>query len=73
MQIRTLRKRRLMTLEELARRSGVGRVVINRYELGTHKPDIYSAIKIARALDVTVEDLVSDEEIKGDAKNGKDG
>lgn len=61
MQIRKLRKRRFMTLEQLAAKSGVGRVNINRYELGTVEPGLHNAIKIARALGCTAEDLIKDE------------
>lgn len=69
MQIRTLRKRRFMTLEQLAAKSGVGRVNINRYELGTVEPGVHNAIKIARALGCTVEQLVADEE--GETADGE--
>ena len=54
-----------MTVEELAAKCGQSRVTVNRYELGLHKPDIFTAVRIARALDCTVEDLVSDENIEG--------
>lgn len=69
MQIRKLRKRRFMTLEQLAAKSGVGRVNINRYELGTVEPGVHNAIKIARALGCTVEQLVADEE--GETADGE--
>lgn len=70
MQIRAIRKRRLMTLEQLAAKSGVDRVSINRYELGSHEPSVSKAIKIARALGCTVEQLMDDEEGAGEDGNG---
>lgn len=72
MLIRNLRRRRLMTLEELAEKSGVSRVNINRYELGTVEPKVFNAYKIARALDCTVEDLIMDE-IEGSVEVQHDG
>lgn len=65
MLIRSYRKKKLLTLEELAQKSGVSRVNINRYELGTVEPKVINAYKIARALGCTVEDLLSDENIEG--------
>lgn len=72
MLIKTFRKRRYMTLEQLAAKSGVQRASINRYELGKREPGVYNAIRIARALGVTVEDLVSDEDIKGGVRSGQE-
>lgn len=71
MQIRKMRRRRFMTLEELAEKSGVSRVNINRYELGTVEPKVLNAYKIARALGCTVEELIEDEEAAGDGANGQ--
>ena len=58
--IRKIRKQRHMTLEELAEKSGVSRVNINRYELGSHEPKVSAAIKIAKALDCSVEELMEE-------------
>lgn len=56
-----LRERRLekgMTMDDLAKKSGVSRVSINRYELGTRTPDIIAAFRLATALDCKMEDLL---------------
>lgn len=59
--IRPIRKRRALTQEALAMLSGVPRVNITRYENGTTVPKVTDAIKIARALGVTVEELMRPE------------
>jgi DNA-binding XRE family transcriptional regulator len=43
----------------LAKKSGVSRVSINRYELGTRVPDVTVAIKLAQALNHSVEEVFS--------------
>lgn len=60
--IKTMRKRRLMTADQLAIKSGVSRVSITRYENGQREPKVREAIRIARALGCTVEQLVEGEE-----------
>lgn len=62
--IREIRLKRGMTLEELAKASGVSRVSINRYELGRRAPSVYVATKIAKALDCTLEELLADKDEK---------
>ena len=59
--IRNIRKQRRLTLEMLAKMSGVSRVSINRYELNKREPKLSDAMKIARALGVTVEELMGDD------------
>ena len=56
--IREMRQKRGMTLEELSKASGVPRVSINRYELGTRIPNVTVASKIAKALDCSIEELL---------------
>ncbi len=56
--LREIRKAKGLTMNELARASGVSRVSINRYELGERVPDIIIASKLALALDCKIEDLV---------------
>lgn len=67
--IKTMRKRRLMTADQLAIKSGVSRVSITRYENGKREPKVREAIRIARALGCTVEQLVADEE--GETADGE--
>ncbi len=45
------------TQEELARRVGVTRKTVNTIENGIYVPSTYLALKLARAFEVTVEDL----------------
>ena len=48
-----------MTQEELAQRIGVARPTIVFYEQGLRRPDIETAMRLARALECTVDDLYS--------------
>lgn len=55
-----LRDKRLakgMTIEALSKASGVSRVSINRYELGTRIPNIVVAMQLANALGCAVEEI----------------
>ena len=61
MVIRAMRIKRGLTLEALAKKSGVSRVSINRYELGDRVPDVTTAKKIADALSCTIEEILADE------------
>ena len=56
--IKDVRKARGLTQEELATASGVSRVSIARYETGVCAPSTASAIKIAAALDCTLDELL---------------
>lgn len=56
--LRDKRLEKKMTMDELSRISGVSRVSINRYELGTRTPDIVAASKLAAALGCKIEDLM---------------
>jgi len=57
--LRRLRSRRGLSLERLARRSGVSRAMLSQIELGKSVPTINSLWKIARALEVTFASLIS--------------
>lgn len=59
--VKILRKRHLWTQAALSEISGVPRVNIVRYEKGQREPKVSDAIKLARALGVTVEELMGDE------------
>lgn len=56
--LREQRIKKGMTLDALSKASGVSRVSINRYELGTRTPNIIIAAKLADALGCKVEDLM---------------
>jgi transcriptional regulator with XRE-family HTH domain len=56
--LRELRHRRVLTLEELAEKAGVGRNTIWRLEHGVMGAQPRTIRKLAKALDVEPEDLV---------------
>ena len=60
MAIKRMRKRRLMTTSELSLKSGVSRVSICRYETGKREPKLSDALRIAKALDCSVEELMEE-------------
>lgn len=57
------RTERQMTQEELAKRVGVSQPAIAQYEAGTAVPKLYVTIKLADALGVKIDDLVSNKEV----------
>ncbi|BCJ39980.1 transcriptional regulator [Actinoplanes ianthinogenes] len=59
--IRAARKEAALTQQGLSAAVGVSRQTIIAMETGDYAPSVYLAIKIARALDVTVESLWGDE------------
>lgn len=64
--VRERRKQKRMTQAELSEQVGVSRQTIIAVEQGDYAPSVYLALKIARALDGTVEELFTDE--AGDRK-----
>lgn len=56
--IRQIRKEKEMTQEELARRIGVKRAVISKYESGSIEPSLTQLQKIADALEVPLANLL---------------
>ena len=57
--LKILRRRRALSLSELALLSNVGRVTINRIENGKQKPMPRTIRRLAQALEVSVEELTS--------------
>lgn len=55
--IKAKRLERNMTQEELSGMVGVARKQITCYESGERIPDLYNAIRLAKALGTTVEEL----------------
>ena len=55
--LKVQRAKKDWTQEELARRVGVTRKTVNTIEVGKHVPSTYLALRMARALDVTVEEI----------------
>jgi transcriptional regulator with XRE-family HTH domain len=60
--VRELRRRRGLTLEELAERSGVSRAMISKLERGEKNPTLVVAAKLAEGFGVTLSQLVGMEE-----------
>jgi transcriptional regulator with XRE-family HTH domain len=59
--LRELRRRRVLTLEELAKKAGVGRNTVWRLEHGMMGAQPRTIRKLAKALDVEPEELVKTE------------
>ena len=57
--IQILRKQKNLTQEALAEEVGVARQTIAKWETGDSSPDLESAGRLAAALDVALDDLVS--------------
>lgn len=58
--IRQFRERAGWTQEELAGRAGIGRVTLSRLESGGHSPRYQTLVALAKALGVSVTDLLID-------------
>lgn len=56
--IRTARHEKWMSQTDLARRAGINRSLLNKYEHGVQRPVIDNLIAIARALDCSLDWLV---------------
>ena len=63
--VKELRERKHLTLKELEERSGVDGSLINRIENGKVTPRVDTALKLARALGVSVSELLKDYEYEG--------
>lgn len=58
MNIKSFRKKKKLTQEALAKEANVSRVSIARYESGERNPSLRVAVKLAKALGCTIDDLV---------------
>jgi putative transcriptional regulator len=58
MRLKALRAKHGLTQEALAKRARLSREYIARLELGKHDPSLSALAKLAKALKVTVADLV---------------
>lgn len=58
MKLKTLRADRGLSQEALAKKTGLARAYIARLEIGRHDPSLSTLVKIAKALKVTVGELV---------------
>jgi DNA-binding XRE family transcriptional regulator len=59
--IRLLRECQRMTQEELATVGGVSKNAIDQYENGSYIPNMITAVKIAKVLGTTCEELITGE------------
>lgn len=57
--IKKYRKERGMTQQQLSELCGVPAISLGRYERGERNPSIDTLIKIAEALDITIEKLIN--------------
>lgn len=62
--IKQLREEKGMTQQSLAEKLYVTRQAVSRWECGARYPDLLTAKKIAQVLDVSVDELLSGEELK---------
>lgn len=60
--LKDLRDYHGISQRELARRIGVGKTTISEIERGVRLPNVLTAIRIARALETTVEEIWGDGE-----------
>jgi transcriptional regulator with XRE-family HTH domain len=60
--LKLLRERQHLSTTRLAHRAGIDFMQIHRYEKGKTQPTLDSAVRIARALGITVDELASDAE-----------
>lgn len=66
--IKECRKKRGVSQEELAKQIGVKRAVISKYETGKISPRLDMVQKIARALGVSIDELLGDTFLIGPAR-----
>lgn len=67
MNLRDIRTKKEMTQEELAQSCGISRQRITNYEIGIREPNLDTLKKLATALEVTVDELLRDEDDKSGA------
>lgn len=67
--IKKLREEKKFTQQQLADRLYVSRQTVCRWENGSRCPDLITAKQLATELDVSLDELISDEEVKDYQKN----
>lgn len=70
--IASLRNEKDMTQLQLAELVGVNKGTVSRWESGSYAPDIFRLMKLAKVLDVTVNDLLCGEIIDDDSASETD-
>ena len=56
--LRSFRVKEGLTQKELAKRIGVDRTTISKYEAGDRMPDVEKAFRLAECLKVSIDDLL---------------
>lgn len=59
-----LRQKKQLTQEELAYQVGVTRQAISKWERGEGMPDLYNVSELAKALDVTIDQLMGEQKFQ---------
>ena len=67
--IKRLREERHLTQQQLADKLNVSRQTVCRWENGSRCPDLIMAKKLAVELDISLDELISDEDLKEFTKN----
>lgn len=62
--LKTLRKEKNLTQEQLAEKLGVSNRTVSRWETGTNMPDISLLLEIAELYGVTIPELIDGEKEK---------
>lgn len=65
--LKLLRKKLGVTLESLAEKSGMTKSYLSKVERGLNTPSIAAALKLAKALNVKVEELFSEDSVSLDS------
>jgi transcriptional regulator with XRE-family HTH domain len=65
--LKLLRKKLGVTLEALAEKSGMTKSYLSKVERGLNTPSIAAALKLAKALNVKVEELFSEDSVSLDS------
>lgn len=66
--LKSLRKRKKLTHKQVADYLGVSRQAYAKYENGLSEPDIDTLNKLARLFDVSIDDLIREDDVKLDPK-----
>ncbi len=69
--IKKIRRQKGFSQTELGERIGVSQQVITNYERGIREPNIETLLKIAGALDVSLETLIGEKPIKPDDQTSR--
>lgn len=69
--IKKLREEQNLTQQQLADRLYVSRQTVSRWENGSRCPDLITAKKLALELNVSMDDLISDEDVNDNQMNFK--